>query len=487
MFDSNQLKPIESLIETWEASGILRLYHDDCCQAEYRFGYADRNRQRKTPENPSYLLSARSGFLQGLAVMQLVEAGLLELDAPIGPWFPEYPPASHVTLRHMLFHESGIQDYYYGHLMLELTADSSHQALDDKTRYVFESQHFFSPRTWQEIVDFLSDTLLFEPGSQDEWSATNHVMIETLIERVSGQSIQAYLMERIFGPLGMKQTILGHQANTVSYVCMRDVHRLKAPYEGDSNIVFTTTVADLTKLMYGLRTRKLLSAESWAEGVRPNVRGEAILCDYRNGFEFYHSYVLGYEADIYIDAPSQCSFFHIGNEAPIFRLVNGEWSHFMHQVRLVVEGIVTTPRQTHFDTYHERNAWDAMHLRMAKDQEEFVIDAKTSLCWALSEPEDKKPYVLMEGYRAIGLMILAINPKKKLYKIDILIVDARYQNRGFGKIMLSKGLEILKAAGATKIDIIVNRFNTAAYQLYLALGFKETGIYEGGVRLSKPL
>ncbi|TVP95535.1 MAG: GNAT family N-acetyltransferase [Acholeplasmatales bacterium] len=487
MFERDALKPIERLITAWDASGVLHVYDASTCHVQHVFGYADRNRHVNTSNTPSYLLSVRSRFLQGLAIMQLVEAGQLDLDAPIGPLLPEYPPAAQVTIRQLLLHESGIKDYFYGHIMLNLSASASHQMLDDNRRYVLESQLFYQSMPWHEMIDTLGETLLFKPGTQDYWSATNSVILERLIEQTSGLSIQTYLETRIFAPLGLEETILGHQANTVSYVCMRDIHLLEARYEGDTSLVYTTTPADIAKLMHGLRTKALLSSKSWQDGLKPNAHGAAILCDYRNGFEYYESMVLGYEIGLFVDAASQCAFFHMSNEGSIFRLQAGEWTHFLHQIRCHIEAYITKPRQTVLEPYHERNAWDAMHLRMAKDQEEFVIDAKTSLCWALSEPKDKRPYVLMEGMRSVGLMILAIDQDKDIYKIDILIVDARYQNRGFGKIMLQKGLDILKDAGAKQFDIIVNRFNTPAYRMYRSLGFEETGIYEGGVRLSKPL
>jgi ribosomal protein S18 acetylase RimI-like enzyme len=49
-----------------------------------------------------------------------------------------------------------------------------------------------------------------------------------------------------------------------------------------------------------------------------------------------------------------------------------------------------------------------------------------------------------------------------------VLVDRRYQNRGFGRIMLSRGLEILKQNGAKRIEIGVNRYNFAAQKLYSA-------------------
>jgi len=90
---------------------------------------------------------------------------------------------------------------------------------------------------------------------------------------------------------------------------------------------------------------------------------------------------------------------------------------------------------------------------------------------------------LMEGRRAVGLMVLLIDRKKADYCVDIFLVDKKYQNRGFGKVMLSEGLEILKRNGARRIEIGVNRFNVAAQKLYFSLGFEPAAVYEQGMWL----
>ena len=163
--------------------------------------------------------------------------------------------------------------------------------------------------------------------------------------------------------------------------------------------------------------------------------------------------------------------------------IGDEWLYFRKEMRRAIEEETTYPRCTTLRPYSQQNAWNAMALSVNDAQQSFVLDAKSSLCYALAKPRVRKSYVLMEGRRAIGLLVLLIDKKKADYCLDIVLVDRRYQNRGFGRIMLSKGLEILKQSGARKIEIGVNRFNLAAQKLYFSLGFERAAVYEEGMWL----
>ena len=487
MKKTHEKNVIKDLIQAWDASGYFALYSGDTLEDERTFGYGNRDEAVVSPDNPTYLLSRRSHFLQALAVLLLVDQKRLRLDDPITKIIPEYHVGNGITVKHLLMHESGIPDYFYGGLMVEKSMDVAHNALSAQERFIVESQWFYERVDFEQVLGIIKEERLFEAGAKDYWSATNHVFIEKIIERITGKSMGQFMEENIFTPLGLRETVRLNHANTMSYVCMRDVHLLKAPYKGDASLVWTTSPKDLSKLMHGLKERKLLSKALWDEALKPNKRGEALMCHYRNGMEYYGDTCLGYTYSIYHDAPTGVSFLHVSNEQPKYKLVDGNWRHFMAQIREHIEGYITYPVHPYLDGYHERNAWDVMALKTDPSQHEFVIDVKTSLCWGFSEVDEKRPYVLMEGYRAIGFMMLAIDPKRTIYDVDILIVDARYQARGYGKIMLEAGLDILKAEGAKKIDIEVSRFNEPAIKLYLRLGFKETGIYESGIRLTKVL
>jgi CubicO group peptidase (beta-lactamase class C family) len=82
------------------------------------FGVADPSGRRVTPQTPFHIASVTKPFT-ALAIMQLVEQGTLDLDAPVQryiPWFRVADPdaSARITIRHLLTHTSGLQDSVAG-------------------------------------------------------------------------------------------------------------------------------------------------------------------------------------------------------------------------------------------------------------------------------------------------------------------------------------------------------------------------------------
>ena len=92
-----------------------------------------------------------------------------------------------------------------------------------------------------------------------------------------------------------------------------------------------------------------------------------------------------------------------------------------------------------------------------------------------------------ESGRAVGLLDLYVDKKKSVYEISIVLIDKHYQHRGFGKVMLRFAVDYLKAQGAKRLSIGVNRFNIPAQRLYRSVGFTEDNVYEEGMMMSQKL
>jgi peptidoglycan/LPS O-acetylase OafA/YrhL/CubicO group peptidase (beta-lactamase class C family) len=155
-------------------------------EADFR---ADVLMEAQTPVR----IGSVSKMFTAVAVLQLIEEGKLELDAPVARWLPDLLPAGErTTVRHLLQHTSGLYDY-----------------LEDR-RYVAEAfqqpERSFAPA---ELVAYAAQfPLLFEPGSAGNWdySNTNYVVLGMLVEQATGNSLAAELNTRIFEPLELANT-----------------------------------------------------------------------------------------------------------------------------------------------------------------------------------------------------------------------------------------------------------------------------------------
>jgi beta-glucosidase-like glycosyl hydrolase/CubicO group peptidase (beta-lactamase class C family) len=114
--------------------------------------------------------------------MILVDEGALELDKPVQDFLPLFvgPGKKKVTVRNLLTHSSGL--VAYGDLYTEI---------DGKAAYV-------------EHIQALE--LDYEPGSKSVYSDYGMILLGEILERVAGQPMDEFLEQKVFGPLGMKDT-----------------------------------------------------------------------------------------------------------------------------------------------------------------------------------------------------------------------------------------------------------------------------------------
>src|SRR5688572_3349558 len=154
------------------------------------YGVADPSGRAVTPQTPFWLASLAKP-VTALAVMQLVESGKVELDAPVQRYLPYFrladeQAAAALTVRHLLNHTSGI----------------SRATGDEK----FPSQASFDWTPEQRVRE-LSDNAVTHPvGATFEYSNVNYAILGLIVETVSGQSFESYVQEHIFNPLEMSQS-----------------------------------------------------------------------------------------------------------------------------------------------------------------------------------------------------------------------------------------------------------------------------------------
>ena len=148
-----------------------------------------------TPQTP-FIIGSVSKSFTAIAVMQLVEAGKIDLDAPIQrylPWFKlaDADASARITIRHLLNHTSGIPNGCCYATMLDSSQDDG--ALERHVR-------------------FLKSVQPSRPaGKSFEYSNVNYTTLGMVIQAVSGQSYEDYMQEHVFTPLGMSNSYLSQE------------------------------------------------------------------------------------------------------------------------------------------------------------------------------------------------------------------------------------------------------------------------------------
>ena len=164
-------------------------------------GYQDLGSRKPMSVETIFQIQSMTKPVTATAAMILVEEGLLRLSDPVAKYLPEFQerdPLPKITIRQLLTHSSGLP---HGH-----HADRDPPTFDTLAEVVAENAR---------------QKLLFEPGQGRRYSNLGMETLGRVIEVVSRKPYEQFLRERIFGPLGMKDSFFrtpGDKADRVATI-----------------------------------------------------------------------------------------------------------------------------------------------------------------------------------------------------------------------------------------------------------------------------
>lgn len=220
----------------------------------YSDAYGDANKDHRIPNrlNTSYNIGSIGKTFTAVAIMQLVEAGKLQLDDKLVKFMPEFPfpEKETITIQQLLNHSSGLGDYM------------EHEDYKRKMSSI---------ETIADILPLIhAQKPLFPAGERFGYSNSGMVVLGAIIEKLSGLSYPDYLQRHIFKPAGMTDSRLAQEhevlANrSIGYTMtpnrgylanLRDI----MPASADGGL--RTTAVDLLHFDQALNGNVLLSANS---------------------------------------------------------------------------------------------------------------------------------------------------------------------------------------------------------------------------------
>lgn len=158
------------------------------------YGFSDLEKRRLAATRTVFNIGQLTNAFTAVAIMQLKEAGKLDLDQPIHVYLPDVPKSwASITVRHLLTHTSGISDY------------SSVKEFD-------YSKNERAEDLLKSVIDL---PLLFKPGTEMQTSNTDAYLLGLIIEKVSGMSYQEFVTRNQIERVGLKHTFFIANTNAI--------------------------------------------------------------------------------------------------------------------------------------------------------------------------------------------------------------------------------------------------------------------------------
>ena len=148
---------------------------------------------------------------------------------------------------------------------------------------------------------------------------------------------------------------------------------------------------------------------------------------------------------------------------------------FAQRLRRELDMTYIQSKQTRLAPLSEHNFFETMQLKTTSDQERYVASNAVSIAQAYVMKNIAHPFVVEEHGVPVGFVMLMVDHPNKRYELLRFMVDARFQDKGFGKAALQLALDELKKFGATKVELSVVPGNAAAEHVYMSAGFRFTG------------
>lgn len=307
----------DDALKKWNYNGAIIIAHDGEIIFERAYGMASFEEHIPNATHTSFNIASVTKQFTAACMMVLYEKGWLDLDDTLDQYLPSYTHASQITLRQLLNMSSGVPDYINDVMAKQQEEDEKKTELSEKDYYIHCQKSdalYYSTDTVLNLVNDLP--LLFTPGEKVYYSNTNYVLLDCVIEKVSGKTFPDAMRDYLFEPLGMQKTCIGSQhAEAYSYEIIDDERVLMGKGEisrGDGGMV--STVQDLTIWLQAILAGRLLQQSSWDEVF--NLYND----EYGFGWEKYEDFYyhdganLGYESQVFISLDKKITIASTANK-----------------------------------------------------------------------------------------------------------------------------------------------------------------------------
>lgn len=253
-------KKIEEYSGKNKIFGVVRVTLKDKVIFEQSMGYADLENKIPFSKDSMFTFYSLSKPFCVLGLLKLYNKGIIDIDKHPSVYLPEAEGLHEkVTIRHMLYHISGLPDF-------EQNKDFSST---HKHGYPYELREQL-----KELTEYKQN---FEPGTAALYANINMIIPALIIENISGLSYEEYMKTDVFEPLGMKTAVIDNENRFIENrtkcydLIDGEITEIQKSYNwllGAGDIV--GTVDDVYCLNKAIKNKLLVSEKIWNEILTPS-------------------------------------------------------------------------------------------------------------------------------------------------------------------------------------------------------------------------
>jgi CubicO group peptidase (beta-lactamase class C family) len=229
----------------------LAVIKDNVIIKTNHYGLANIEDSISVDNKTVFSINSMTKAFTGVAIMQLVESGKLNLEDPISKYLDKLPKTwQNITVKQITTHTSGIPD-------------------------IFDSpDHMFSEDNEILFKKIKESPIVFKPGEMVKYNQTNYLLLGLIIEKISGKSFEKFIIDNQFEKVGMKNsikagmgdtyTIINHSARPYTYYIngsLTTIHQPMPSYLYPAGGI-NSTATEMAQWVIALQSNQLINAES---------------------------------------------------------------------------------------------------------------------------------------------------------------------------------------------------------------------------------
>lgn len=182
----NLIQKLDKVIRENDFNGVVLIEKDNKVFYKKAFGYQDKESNILNTIDTKFGIASITKQFTAALILKLVEDGKISLDDTLDKYLPEYKIGKSITIHQVLSNCSGIANF----------------SLDmDFTRFV-ESKDITA-----SLVDYvITQPLMFEPGTKFFYSISGYLILQYIIEKITGLSYEEFLKTSFLNDLNMDNT-----------------------------------------------------------------------------------------------------------------------------------------------------------------------------------------------------------------------------------------------------------------------------------------
>ena len=253
---------IDKFMKDGNVPGLcVAVVRDTLVVYQQNFGLADKEQARALTDTTCMELGSVSKAFTAELIYDLHQAGIISVNDPITRYLPDAPRSwSGITLKHLLTHTSGIQNYL---LDPRFHAAAYFAATKDNI-----SEKFFNTTSTDSLIKmFYTLPLEFSPGTTWSYSNTGYILLGKIAESVTAKPFFDLVREKLTSPLNMHHTkaneVAAKEGCLASGYLVKEGQLVRSPVLS-SNYAFSagawaTTGEDMVRYMKAIHQGTLLS------------------------------------------------------------------------------------------------------------------------------------------------------------------------------------------------------------------------------------